>query len=103
MGILQRASCLPLFLAIAGAFSGCVSPGQNAAAGCDTAHLQEVLRQPNHGNEDLNKLFWWAGIHGCVEWSQMLLKAGAKLTDSENLLGNAAVTGNSQMARLLVE
>jgi uncharacterized caspase-like protein len=92
-----------LVVAVSAALAGCVTPGQNAAAGSDPVRLQQIIDQPNHGNENLDKLLWWAGIHSCVECSKILLKAGAKFTESDNLLANSAATGNTQMARLLIE
>ena len=92
---------LPLLIGIAGALAACATPGVGAAVRGDSARLQQILDQPNHGDENLDNLLSNAVAFDCAECVRILLGKGAK--PDVNLLSAAALAGHEKIANLLVD
>ena len=109
---------LPLIVGAAAALSACASasPGRVAVEQGNSARLQQILDQPNHSGEDINKLLDDSIFDfNCVECARVLFQAGAKgvwrwyagrgvvhdgLADR---LAHAAEGEHAQMTRLLID
>jgi hypothetical protein len=107
--------------AVAVALSGCATPGLTAVKQDNSAELQRILDQPNHGGEDLSGLLNESAVFSnCLECARLLLRAGAKPWTSrqgyqdgsgyyilepgfDGLLAAAAWHGHTQIAQLLID
>jgi hypothetical protein len=90
-------------IAVVSMFSGCASPGVKAADRGDAVELQQILDQPNNGNENLEKLLSesiWSDC-SCPECARTVLKMGVKPT--RELLAEAASQGSVKCASVLMD
>lgn len=99
--ILRRELVLPFISVIAIALAGCASPGMNAVQHQDAAQMQQILDQPNHGNENLQSLLGWSIAFDCMDCARVLLKMGVKTTP--DMLAGAAENGKEKFAALLMD
>jgi hypothetical protein len=89
------------FLGLVIALSGCSTAGYIAAQNGDAEKLQEVLKRPNHGNEDLQMLMEESAETGCDKCAQELLKTGVK--SDPYYMARAATRGHANVVRILLE